>query len=97
MKHNIAEINGVVIQPIEIFPSTRHRTLRPPLSRPIPMTAPTTACELDTGTRGIVGRPLLARKYFQSLGCKQRQYDGMGNDDHPGRDRRKRHQPAADG
>ena len=29
----------------------------------MPMTAPTTACELDTGTSGMVGRSWLARKY----------------------------------
>ena len=47
---------GVAIQPIEILPRTPRLRLRADLARPIPITAPTTACELEIGTIGIRGR-----------------------------------------
>ena len=48
----IAAITGSVNQPIVIFPAISHCTSFPPFNKPIPITAPTTACELETGTRG---------------------------------------------
>ena len=47
---------GRINHPIAIFPAISHCTSFPPLRIPIPMTAPTTACELETGTKGIAGR-----------------------------------------
>ena len=51
-----AAITGRITQPIAILPAIPHFTSFPPFRIPIPMTAPTIACELDTGTRGIEGR-----------------------------------------
>ena len=51
-----AAITGKITQPIVILPAIFHCTSFPPFRIPIPMTAPTIACELDTGTRGIEGR-----------------------------------------
>ena len=31
----------------------------PPFNKPIPITAPTTACELETGTKGIEGKNIV--------------------------------------
>ena len=35
--------------------------LRPPLAKPMPMMAPMTACELETGTSGSAGSPFYNR------------------------------------
>ena len=51
-----AAIIGKVIHPKEIRPAIDHCTSFPPFNKPIPITAPTTACELETGTRGIEGK-----------------------------------------
>ncbi len=56
-KHMRAEIAGVAAQPRQILPSIAHFMPAKPFSMPMPTMAPTTACELDTGTRGIVGSP----------------------------------------
>ena len=48
---------GVVIQPLVIPATVFQRILFPPFKRPIPITAPTIAWELETGTRGKEGRP----------------------------------------
>ena len=56
IKDIIAAIIGSVTHPIEILPAIDHCTSLPPFNKPIPITAPTTACELDTGTRGIEGK-----------------------------------------
>ena len=58
----IAAIIGSVNQPIVILPATDHFTSLPPFNKPIPITAPTTACELDTGTSGIEGRFIDCKK-----------------------------------
>ena len=47
---------GRTTQPIEIFPATDHLTSLPPFKKPMPMTPPTIACELETGTNGIAGK-----------------------------------------
>ena len=53
---------GRVSHPKEIRPAIDHFTSLPPFNKPIPITAPTIACELDTGTRGIAGRFIEIRK-----------------------------------
>ena len=55
MDINAAKI-GRVIHPKEIFLAIDHCTSLPPFNNPIPITPPTTACELETGTRGIDGK-----------------------------------------
>ena len=50
---------GVTIHPSTICPKTAHRTPDKPCRSDMPTTAPTNACELDTGTKGIVGNPKL--------------------------------------
>ena len=52
----------MVIQPKAMRPKVDQRTQVPPFIIPMPMTAPITACELETGTRGKDGRPLLVKK-----------------------------------
>ena len=56
----IKDINAARIgnktQPTEIFLAIDHCTSLPPFNNPIPITPPTTACELETGTRGIEGK-----------------------------------------
>ena len=47
---------GKTTQPIEIFPATDHLTSFPPFKSPIPITPPTIACELETGTKGKAGK-----------------------------------------
>ena len=47
---------GSDIHPKEIFLAIDHCTSLPPFNNPIPITPPTTACELETGTRGIAGK-----------------------------------------
>ena len=59
MKVIIEAIMGVAIQPILILPRIAKFTFLPPLINPMPSTAPTTAWELDTGTKGIGGIPAL--------------------------------------
>ena len=49
----IAAIIGSANQPIVILPAIDHCTSFPPFNNPIPMTAPTTACELETGTSAV--------------------------------------------
>ena len=51
-----ADITGKATHPNEIRPAIDHCTSFPPFNSPIPITAPTTACELDTGTRGMDGK-----------------------------------------
>ena len=51
-----AAMTGRITQPSAILPAMPHLTSFPPFKMPMPMTAPTIACELDTGTRGIEGR-----------------------------------------
>ena len=41
--------------PIEIFPATDHLTSLPPFNKPMPITPPTIAWELETGTNGNEG------------------------------------------
>ena len=53
---------GNVNQPIVILPAIPHCTSFPPFNKPIPITAPTTACELETGTSGIDGRFIDCKK-----------------------------------
>ena len=48
---------GVVTQPLVIPATVFHCIPLPPLSSPMPITAPTIAWELDTGTSGMVGSP----------------------------------------
>lgn len=56
-----AEMTGVVNQPSAMRASRPQLMLWPPLARPIPITAPITACELETGTSGKAGRPRESR------------------------------------
>ena len=49
-------IRGKTTQPIEIFPATDHFTSLPPFKSPTPITPPTIACELETGTKGKEGK-----------------------------------------
>ena len=58
----IAAITGSANQPIVILPAIDHCTSFPPFNKPIPMTAPTTAWELETGTKGIEGRFIDCKK-----------------------------------
>ena len=58
----IAAMIGSVNQPIVILPAIPHCTSFPPFNKPIPITAPTTACELETGTRGIDGKFIDCKK-----------------------------------
>ena len=53
---------GSANQPIVILPAIDHCTSLPPFNKPIPMTAPTTACELETGTSGIEGKFIDCKK-----------------------------------
>ena len=68
MKNNAKKLimpalSGVKTHPHAIFFNTpKFIALPPPLARPMPITAPTTAWELETGTRGIAGRPWVMRK-----------------------------------
>ena len=48
-------IKGAVTQPTTIRRTIPQFMPRPPFIKPIPKIAPITACELDTGTKGIVG------------------------------------------
>ena len=57
-----AAIIGNVIHPIVILPAIDHFTSFPPFNKPIPMTAPTTACELETGTKGMEGKLMDCKK-----------------------------------
>ena len=57
-----AAIIGSTTHPMAILPAISHCTSFPPLRIPIPMTAPTTACELETGTRGIAGKFMECKK-----------------------------------
>ena len=52
----IIVIKGKTTQPIEIFPAIDHLTSLPPFKRPMPITPPTIACELETGTKGKGGK-----------------------------------------
>ena len=63
MKQIRAEIAGVVIQPRAMRHKMDQRMPRPPLAMPMPITAPITACELETGTSGSVGSPLEDNKF----------------------------------
>ncbi|SVA27151.1 uncharacterized protein METZ01_LOCUS80005 [marine metagenome] len=57
-KQTRPERRGVTIQPTPILPNACQRILVTPVRRrPIPSTAPTTAWELDMGTRGQCGSP----------------------------------------
>ena len=47
---------GSVIHPTDILPAIDHCTSLPPFNNPIPITPPTIAWELDTGTSGKVGK-----------------------------------------
>ena len=55
-------INGRITHPIEIFPATDHLTSLPPFNRPIPITPPTIAWELETGTNGNEGKFIEVKK-----------------------------------
>ena len=61
---NNNEISGVKTQPIAILPILDTSMFRPPFARPIPIIAPTTACDCDTGTSGNAGRFLEVRKWY---------------------------------
>ena len=53
---------GARTQPSKIFPKTIQLILATPFKIEMPIIAPTTACELDTGTNGIVGKPRFSKK-----------------------------------
>ena len=55
-------ITGRITQPKAILLAMLHFTSFPPFRIPMPMTAPTIAWELDTGTRGIEGRFIELKK-----------------------------------
>ena len=50
-------MSGVATQPIMILVMVLQLMLCPPLAMPMPIMAPMTACELETGTNGMVGSP----------------------------------------
>ena len=58
----IAAMIGSANQPIVILPAIDHWTSFPPFNKPIPMTAPTTAWELETGTSGMEGKFIDCKK-----------------------------------
>jgi len=60
-----AAVIGVNIHPTPILPSNLKLIFLPPLARPKPKTAPTTACELETGTSGKEGRFSITKKSFK--------------------------------
>ena len=62
---------GKTIQPIAIFPAIFHFTSFPLFKRPIPITAPTIACELETGTSGIDGRLIEFKKLLMPCEAKR--------------------------
>ena len=57
IKHTIKAATGAKIHPSKIFPKTAQFILATPFKMDMPIMAPTTACELETGTNGIVGKP----------------------------------------
>ena len=61
------EIRGVDTQPALILPSIPKFIFLPPFAITIPITAPTTACELDTGTSGKEGRLIDSKNIFRSF------------------------------
>ena len=65
-----AAIIGRITQPKAIRLAIPHFTSFPPFRIPMPMTAPTIACELDTGTRGIEGRFMEFKKLL--MPCEQK-------------------------
>ena len=65
-----AAITGKITQPTVILPAIFHCTSFPPFRIPIPMTAPTIACELDTGTRGMEGRFMEFKKLLMPWEAK---------------------------
>ena len=62
----IADATGVVTQPRLILPKILKFRFFPPFARLIPITAPTTVCELETGTSGKEGNPLEIKRSFNS-------------------------------
>ena len=65
-----AAITGKINQPTVILPAIFHCTSFPPFRMPMPMTAPTIACELDTGTRGMEGRFMEFKKLLMPWEAK---------------------------
>jgi len=70
MKNNdiyeiMAEVMGVITHPRPIFLRMPKLIFLPPLANPIPITAPTTACELETGTKGKEGKPIFVNQIFK--------------------------------
>ena len=58
---------GVAIQPSPIFPSNlKLILLQAPLAILMPITAPTHACDWETGTKGNEGRPRLINQLERS-------------------------------
>src|SRR5664280_883518 len=53
------DATGDIIQPRPISPSILKLIFRAPLYKPIPRIHPTITCELETGTIGMGGRPVL--------------------------------------
>ena len=60
----INEINGVNTHPTAMLPIFLTSMFLPPFANPIPIIAPTTACDCDTGTSGNAGRLLDVRKLY---------------------------------
>jgi len=61
IKLNSAAITGVKNQPLAMPLTVRHLMPLPPLRIPIPITAPTMARELETGTSGMDASPWLIK------------------------------------
>ena len=59
MKQITKATAGAKIHPSMIFPKTAQFILATPFKIEMPIIAPTTAWELETGTNGIVGNPRL--------------------------------------
>ena len=53
---------GSSTQPKEILPAIDHFTSLPPFKSPMPITPPTMAWELETGTRGMEGKFMDVKK-----------------------------------
>ena len=65
-----AAITGRITHPNAILLAMPHFTSFPPFRIPMPMTAPTIAWELDTGTRGIEGRFIEFKKLLMPCEAK---------------------------
>src|SRR5690554_278109 len=69
---NKAAVTGVITHPSAILPTFLKLIFLPPLARPSPRTAPTNACELDTGTKGKEGKLCATSQVFKLTEAKRK-------------------------